>query len=217
MFFTFYGWCTFRLELMNVADIGGSTYTGTKVAVYGTVDGLLGIFCTPGSIYQLETGQASKYEAPVLLLPAYQQQFYSSPDLPLGQHTLVITATQDCARFWLDYMTYTTVPQSSLDCAMASRDPLIGAPPGMGYTTTSTIMTPPTTTSSTQAQRRHATTKSASAWLIAGGACSILLMISITVVVWHRRRRNGRQHMLSTVASNNQRASSMHCVRSFCN
>lgn len=134
MSFTFYGWCTFSLKTIDVADIGDYTYTGTKIAVYGTVDALLGILCTPGSVYQIDTGQAFKYEAPVLLLPAYQQQFYSSPDLPLGQHTLVITATQDYARFWLDYMTYTTVPQSSINCSIAPRDPVDGASTGVSYT-----------------------------------------------------------------------------------
>ncbi|PSR71008.1 hypothetical protein PHLCEN_2v13112 [Hermanssonia centrifuga] len=74
----------------------------------------------PVSTYALDFAAALTYTATNTSVSTYQNQFYKSPTLQDGLHTLVITITSQGAEYWLDYLLYTP---SSNDLASAAMSP----------------------------------------------------------------------------------------------
>ncbi|PSR71009.1 hypothetical protein PHLCEN_2v13113 [Hermanssonia centrifuga] len=79
-------------------------FSGTQVEVYGTI-GPTGD-ALPMSTYLLDSTSILTYVAANVSATTYQNQFYLSPVLQDGSHTLVITVTSQ-GFYWLDYLLYT--------------------------------------------------------------------------------------------------------------
>ncbi|PSR71007.1 hypothetical protein PHLCEN_2v13111 [Hermanssonia centrifuga] len=78
--------------------------SGTQVEVYGTIGPTGDVL--PTSTYLLDSASILTYVAANVSATTYQNQFYQSPVLQDGSHTLVITVTSQ-GYYWLDYLLYT--------------------------------------------------------------------------------------------------------------
>ncbi|KAG6836976.1 hypothetical protein H0H93_016929 [Arthromyces matolae] len=80
------------------------TFTGTSVAVYGTVARLATSQIPVTSTYSLDGGDAVEYSATPSQVVQYRQLFFLASNLSYGKHTLFITCTTANGNFWLDYL-----------------------------------------------------------------------------------------------------------------
>ncbi|KAG5645123.1 hypothetical protein DXG03_006840 [Asterophora parasitica] len=89
------------------------TFTGTSIAVYGTISDTGTYKTGPASTYSIDGASPATYSAVPTESKQYGVQFYRSPALADGEHTLVIANTLENAFFWLDYLEYTPAVQAS--------------------------------------------------------------------------------------------------------
>ncbi|KAF9073898.1 hypothetical protein BDP27DRAFT_1155369, partial [Rhodocollybia butyracea] len=79
------------------------SFNGVAVQVFGTVSAN----SSPMSTYQVDGLPATMYIFNATGQTTYRVQFYTSPLLSTGNHTLIITALEnDNFRLWLDYVLY---------------------------------------------------------------------------------------------------------------
>ncbi|KAH7885406.1 hypothetical protein F5I97DRAFT_1810893 [Phlebopus sp. FC_14] len=87
-------------------------FTGTSISVFGTV-GPANLYAEenrpPISMYNLDDSPAVFFTGPLLNSASYHYQFYTSPPLDAGIHSLVITSVNMSNTLWLDYLQYTGV------------------------------------------------------------------------------------------------------------
>ncbi|KAF9073908.1 hypothetical protein BDP27DRAFT_1416605 [Rhodocollybia butyracea] len=102
-------------------------FSGVGVEVYGTVDVPDG---SPKSTYQVDDLPASLFSFSANDRPNYRMQFYASPLLSPGNHTLLITALgNNGSRVWLDYILYypsINQPRSATDSKAPSDVAIVG-------------------------------------------------------------------------------------------
>ncbi|KAF8064350.1 hypothetical protein FPV67DRAFT_216773 [Lyophyllum atratum] len=97
-------------------------FTGSSVAVYGTVADS-GVYKDPPiSTYSIDGSSSVTYSAVPGSKAQYKQRYFQSPDLSDGEHTLVITSTVANAYFWLDYLEF--APAVEAPPAPAPQDPV---------------------------------------------------------------------------------------------
>ncbi|KAF8064018.1 hypothetical protein FPV67DRAFT_1782385 [Lyophyllum atratum] len=80
------------------------TFTGSSVTVFGTIPNRGAARNPTTSTYSIDGSKPVQFTASHLSDGVqYKQEFFHSPQLPQGQHTLTITSTTDNTFFWLDY------------------------------------------------------------------------------------------------------------------
>ena len=84
-------------------------YAGTSIAIFGTVLPTPDNESAPVTTYTLDTMSPVKDTAPRMSTPTFGRQFYTSPQLDYGQHSLVVgcTTTSPSSAFYFDYLVYT--------------------------------------------------------------------------------------------------------------
>ncbi|KAH9474992.1 hypothetical protein JR316_0012091 [Psilocybe cubensis] len=150
-----------------VRNATGSTatfkFTGTSVSVFGTLDSADLGRGTPISSYRIDNGQPVIYTGPTPDSEQYKQQFFQSPTLPPGPHTLVIVVQSE-AGYYLDYFTVTPDPvvvvSSSAPLASSSSESSSPVPNTNHNPSTSAFST--STTSTTTSSWSSFTTTSSS-------------------------------------------------------
>ncbi|KAI0340848.1 hypothetical protein BDW22DRAFT_355691 [Trametopsis cervina] len=119
------------------------TFTGTNVQVYGSVASI-DVFGRPVSTYAIDGGPTTTYQAPIVEpgLVVYRVQFYQSPTLSPGQHTLVITNINGTSpsNYVLDYIIYTPSNDVAQPPPVVSNNGTVSVP-------SSSPVTPPTSAS----------------------------------------------------------------------
>ena len=75
---------------------------GTFVAAYGAVDQSGASFT-----YTIDDGSAMSVTFPAKNPPESNFALFTSPELDYGEHTLLLSTSQDGPTLWLDYITYT--------------------------------------------------------------------------------------------------------------
>ncbi|KAG5650007.1 hypothetical protein H0H81_001085 [Sphagnurus paluster] len=84
-------------------------FTGSSIAVYGTIPDTGAYKDAPVSTYSLDGASSVTFSPAIGSTAQYRQLFFSSPKLSDGEHTLVITSAVDQAYLWLDYFEITPV------------------------------------------------------------------------------------------------------------
>ncbi|KAL4265542.1 hypothetical protein AB1N83_004073 [Pleurotus pulmonarius] len=146
-------------------DIKGASFTftfvGTSVAVYGTLDSL----GHPNTTYILDDSDPFPFVGTPKRIARYQQEFYSSPIVPYGKHTLVGSCATEGAHVILDYFVF-TIP--------------------LDFPTNITLPTATTTTSDPK--------PTYSVTIIVGSVLGgmVLMMIVLAVFLWCRWFRGSR-------------------------
>ncbi|KAF9049675.1 hypothetical protein BDP27DRAFT_1155123, partial [Rhodocollybia butyracea] len=89
------------------------SFTGVGIQVFGTVGAVnesqpgSNGSGSPASTYQIDKSPATTFVFPANNQANYRTQFYASPLLEPGSHTLVITAIgNNGSQLWLDYILY---------------------------------------------------------------------------------------------------------------
>lgn len=108
-------------------------FTGSSVAVYGTISDS-GVYKDPPiSTYGVDGASSVTYSATAGTKAQYKQRFFQSPKLADGEHTLLITSTVANAFFWVDYIEFTPAAEATPN------------PPPQGPVTVITTAKPETT------------------------------------------------------------------------
>ncbi|KAG6855512.1 hypothetical protein H0H87_001803 [Tephrocybe sp. NHM501043] len=137
------------------------TFSGSSVAVYGTISDTGAYKDPPVSTYSIDGSTPYTFTAGTYSKPQYKQRYFASPKLSDGEHTLVITSTLELAFFWIDYFEITpsaeakitpaaapavstiittaiTTPDSHITTKNSGDNPLVNASPTTSPTTTTT-------------------------------------------------------------------------------
>ncbi|KAL0952588.1 hypothetical protein HGRIS_006843 [Hohenbuehelia grisea] len=81
------------------------SFRGTSIAVVGTISPAgFRNRVPPITTYILDGGPAVTYRAHAEPTTQHQRTFYTSPTLQDGEHTLVVTCTNDNTYYWFDYL-----------------------------------------------------------------------------------------------------------------
>ncbi|KAF5376120.1 hypothetical protein D9615_007671 [Tricholomella constricta] len=154
------------------------TFTGTAISVYGTITEAHQDVSSRVSTYSIDGAGLTTFTSPQPKSILYKQLFFQSPQLPHGQHTLVVTAGTGDAPFWLDYFEVYNPSASTRT-----------------YRHGSTFISPPSSEPSdpsTNHPVQLASKTSSHAGAIAGGVIGGLaaLGVLITFLIIRRRRKS---------------------------
>ncbi|GLB44419.1 hypothetical protein LshimejAT787_1700460 [Lyophyllum shimeji] len=149
------------------------TFTGSSVAVYGTIsDG--GVYKDPPvSTYSIDGASPVTYSAVAGSQAQYKQLYFQSPKLADGQHTLVITSTLESAFFWIDYIQFTPsveaapIPNTAISTPKSETTPPPANPDP--NTSTTTDAKPTTSPSPTTGQNTSTTNNPNTSNTVTGG------------------------------------------------
>ncbi|KIK56892.1 hypothetical protein GYMLUDRAFT_247429 [Collybiopsis luxurians FD-317 M1] len=157
------------------------SFEGVGVQVFGTI-GLSGI---PLSTYQLDHLPIFKFafNGDTKNLTTYRVQFYTSPQLEPGNHTLVISSPgNNSSQLFLDYILYNPIPTAT---------PSPSTLPFSKSLTTSTTAMPTRVSSSPQSPQITSLSAGTFAGGIVGGSIIGLALGIILTFIFFRRRKNG--------------------------
>ncbi|KAH9854225.1 hypothetical protein C2E23DRAFT_884323 [Lenzites betulinus] len=174
-------------------------FDGSNISVFGSVVDSQGND-PPVSIFRVDGGSPTTFTAPQTTVREDNVLFFSSPALPLGNHTLTVNITRASrfAPFYLDYLQYSTdvlllntsstpLPPTTIT---ASNSPSGTASFGLSAVLTFVSATPtPTTTTTSSTIKSTAPTGA-----IVGGVVGGLALIGfiIAALYWqHNRRPSG--------------------------
>jgi hypothetical protein len=87
--------------------------SGTSVAVFGTITSLSVSPINPASTYRIDGSEHATFSPTEDNSIHYRQQFFSSPPLASGSHTLVITFNVNDGYLFLDYIQFTPSSNTS--------------------------------------------------------------------------------------------------------
>ncbi|KAI0667364.1 hypothetical protein C8Q78DRAFT_375050 [Trametes maxima] len=107
----------YNKSLSGIGAAGGSIefrFQGTQVAVFGTLLPIHPDYPAPVTLYSINGNSTSKYTAPNVTNITNGVNFYTSPELPLGEHVLTINVTTAAAlaSFNLDWIEYNATTRS---------------------------------------------------------------------------------------------------------
>jgi len=166
----------------NVGDYFAVQFNGNGISVYGTIDSTSQGVVTS---YSIDGAPAAQVTAPAETGDTYQQQFWASNQVPLGQHHLVVTMVKVNAgqqagegTVWFDFFNVsgsTTTSTSSTPTVVLSQTPTV--------TVTSFITPTPTSTQPSKATHTGA--------IIGGvvGGLGLALLVAFIAFLYYRRRR----------------------------
>ncbi|TFK37818.1 hypothetical protein BDQ12DRAFT_666723 [Crucibulum laeve] len=94
------------------ALVSGATsqlqFTGTSIAVFGTIPGTVsGTPRSPHSIYSIDGQLVHDFAPSMETDPQFNLPFYQSDTLPIGDHTFLVTSLGEIFTFYLDYFEVT--------------------------------------------------------------------------------------------------------------
>lgn len=94
-------------------------FLGTQISVFGTISNIYG---DPASSYSIDGGAPTTFIATQPTSIQYKQQFFQSPVLSPGAHSLLITfnSQSNTAVFFLDYIDITPVTNAGTSPSSAS-------------------------------------------------------------------------------------------------
>ncbi|KAF8512775.1 hypothetical protein JB92DRAFT_2926309 [Gautieria morchelliformis] len=173
------------------------TFNGTGISVFGTQ-------CDPPggnttvSAYKLDNIDVSVYTVPAGV--ACNQNFvnfFTSPPLANGLHTLVITNRNANAWYFLDYLEVTTPGPASNGTApptLSSSSVLSSVSSTSSPSSSSSSLSAPSST--LQASSSTGTTKLATGVIVGSaiGAAVVVSMLILAVIWWRRRRQVSQTH-----------------------
>ncbi|KAL0566390.1 hypothetical protein V5O48_015626 [Marasmius crinis-equi] len=121
-------------------------FRGTKVEVYGTITSNAARIRNI-AYFSVDDGDPQQWSASIQSQAMYNQKLYSSPDLPDGNHTLVMTNTVDNGETIIDYLEYmasTSTPSSSPSSLASTSTPgaslSVGAVAGISIAATLVVI-----------------------------------------------------------------------------
>ncbi|KAF9073909.1 hypothetical protein BDP27DRAFT_1416607 [Rhodocollybia butyracea] len=153
-------------------------FSGVGVEVYGTVGNKDG---SPASTYQVDDLPAHTFFFSANNQSNYRTQFYASPLLSPGNHTLLITALgNDGSQVWLDYILYYPSSNESLVSNSSSQ-------PGPS-------LSPSVTSEPSAVTNSNAPSVVEIVGGVLGGIVGILLVLIFAYILLLRRRKNPSNH-----------------------
>ncbi|KAF8512776.1 hypothetical protein JB92DRAFT_3143633 [Gautieria morchelliformis] len=176
------------------------TFNGTGISVFGTQ-------CDPPggnttvSTYRLDNNGPSKYTEPAgVKCNQNFVNFFTSPPLANGLHTLIITNLNANAWYFLDYLEVTTPGPASNGTA----PPTLSSSPVL-----SSVSSSSSPSSSLQASSSTGTTKLATGVIVGSaiGAAVVASMLILAVMWWRRRRQVSQTHKEAAVRLQTDRRS----------
>ncbi|KAF8588070.1 hypothetical protein K439DRAFT_702488 [Ramaria rubella] len=160
-------------------------FNGTGISVFGTQ-------CDPAggnttvSTYMIDGGSKSTYTVPPgVICNQNFVNFFSSPPLENGQHTLLITNLNNGAWYFLDYLQVTS-PALLSSTNVTSSSPSL-SPPSAGVSI-------PAQTDASAVSGSSSISSGAIAGIAVGGV-GLLALFLAAILVWRRRRQSSKKRM----------------------
>lgn len=180
-------------------------FTGTTISVYGTIAGGLRARA-PRSSYSIDGGTPVEYEAELTRAVQYNVQFFQSPTLSEGTHTLTITNTgDDSAQFFLDMFMVTPLERPLLTTVTQTTTASASTAAARTVTVTqsapsSSLTLPPSsaesdTESNPESSQTGASSKTNTGAIAGGiiGAVAFLLLLAGAFVLWRKRQQKKKK------------------------
>jgi len=167
------------------------TFTGTSVAVYGTISGAPS--GPPNATFALDDCTPITFSPPVVAATdLHQQLFYQSPALSDSEHQLVVTHNDNNSPLWLDYFLYLPSSQSPLELlppfppstVLKIRDPDRLTPDTQKPEPSSSPSAP-----ASEPQKRSYK----KLWIILGCTFAVLLVLLIILMAYFKLSDNGAE------------------------
>ena len=184
-------------ELFFLIDIAGLNYlTGTGISVFGTQ-------CDPAggnttvSTYMIDNGGQSTYTVPSgVVCNQNFVNFFTSPPLANGKHTLVITNLNQNAWYFLDYLQVLSPGSSS-----TSNVTITASAASSSSASSSTSQSSSTNGSSSKSMNTGVIVGS-----VLGAAAVVAIVILAFMVYWRKRRQAPRTHEESPLSGTGETA-----------
>lgn len=182
--------------IQRSTELSHKLLLGIQVSIFGTVPELSNSYnMTATSSYILDDLAPINFTAPIYNADQYHQNFYTSPIVVAGQHTVTVTSisVSSDAVFWFDYLEYLS-PSNATSTAQAqtiSTSSSLTSSTLATVATSSTLSTPFPSTDGGSGQSVHSHGDSKLSTILPATLVPsflFLLVLTLLVCVAHRRK-----------------------------